>query len=83
MGEKRVLLSSLLTTMLWTIGLAVSVTNMFIGPDVGALGAALIGAAIAVDLRCLCHREHERTRQGEANAFELGRDHERGLRVLR
>ena len=83
MGEKHVRLSSILTTVLWTIGLAVSVTNMFIGPDVGDLGAALIGAAIAVDLRCLCRRSLALARDREREAFQYGIDHERSLRVLR
>lgn len=73
MSERSISLTTLLAALCWTTGLIGAIVNAFIGPDVGAIGAAFLAAATCLTLRV----EMRRASRSMAQVFQLGKEAER------
>lgn len=78
MNDRNVSLRAVLAVTLWLLGVACILIQLTAPIAVGHLGLLLAMGGATLHVRgFFCHLIEQ-----ERNAFELGRDHERGLRSL-
>lgn len=72
--DRSISATSVAAWALWIIGGVVVLTDVFVGPPIMGVGLWTTGAAMVLSIRRMLCRQADRQRE----AFEMGRDFERG-----
>lgn len=79
MQDQEISLRAAIAAALWLAGTFLVLADIFTKYEVGQLGLVTVGAAMVLNVRsffCHMHRQMQ-------DAFELGRDYERGESAVR
>lgn len=74
MTDRNISATTTLAVLMWMVGAALALTELFTHLDIGELGIVIAAAGATMNVRgFFCHIAYR-----ERNAFELGREYEEG-----